>query len=109
MRRWLGVGLLVSAALLTASQPIPRFYSVDPDTGKKGDVIVGKGENLGKPIVADVLLSNGTKDTSVAISAQSDSEVRFQIPDVAPGRYRVLILSADHSAIIEQPVVVNVQ
>lgn len=109
MRRWLGVGLLVCAALLTASQPIPRFFSVDPDTGKKGDVIVGKGEYLGKPIVAEVLLSNGTKDTSAIISAQSDSEIKFQIPDVIPGRYRVLVLSADRSAIIEQPVMVNVQ
>lgn len=109
MRRWLGLGLVVFAALLTASQPIPRFTSVDPDTGKRGDAILGTGENLGSGIVCEVLLTDGKKDTTAPISGQSETQIKFQIPDVTPGRYHVLLLSSDHSAIIEQPVIVNVQ
>jgi hypothetical protein len=109
MRTWLASGLIVFATFLTASQPIPRFTSVDPDTAKKGDAVVGKGENLSKTVVAEVLLTDGKKDTNAAISSQSESEIKFTIPDVTPGRYHVLVLSADHSAIIEQPVIVTVQ
>ena len=109
MRTWLAAGLIVFATFLTASQPIPRFTSVDPDTAKKGDAVVGKGENLSKAVVGQVLLSDGKKDTTAPISAQSNEEIKFLIPDVSPGRYRVLVLSADHSAIIEQPVVVTVE
>lgn len=109
MRTWLAAGLIVFVTFLTASQPISRFVSLEPDTGKKGDTIIGKGENLNKAMVAEVLLSDGKKDTTATICEQTDSEIDFMIPDVTPGRYRVLILSADHSAIIEQPVVVNVQ
>ena len=107
MRIWLG--LMALAVLLTASVPIPRCVSVDPETGKRGDVITAKGENLNKAIVAEVFLTDGQKDTAATIVEQVESEIKFQVPDVVPGRYHVLFLSSDRSAIVEQPVIFTVR
>src|SRR5271170_7517962 len=107
MRTWLG--LIALATLLVAAPPVPRCTSVDPDSGKSGDVISAKGENLSKASVAQIFLTDGQKDTVAAITEQTYGEIKFKIPALAPGRYHVLTLNADRSAIIEQPVVFTVQ
>jgi hypothetical protein len=109
MRTWLVATLLCVAVALYALQALPRCSSVDPDTGKVGDVISVKGENLGKKASADVYLTDGSKDTKVAISDQSDTEIKFKVPQVKPGRYHLAILTANKASIIEQPVVLTIE
>ncbi len=109
MRIWLVVTLLCVAVALYALQTFPRCTSVDPDTAKAGDVVSLKGENLGKKVSGDVYLTDGSKDTKVAISDQSDTEIKFKVPQVKPGRYHVSILTANKASIIEQPVVLTVE
>ena len=109
MRTWLVVGLIGMAVALVAFQSVPRCTSVDPDTGKKGDTITAKGENLGKSGMAELYLTDGKNDTKVVISDQSDTEVKFKIPEIAAGRYHLLILTANRASLVEQPVVVNVE
>ncbi len=109
MRTWLVAGLLVAATALFAFQGIPHCTAVDPETGKKGDTITAKGENLSKKGIAELYLTDGQKDTKVDISGQSDSEVKFTIPELKAGRYHLLILTADRASLVEQPVVVTVE
>jgi IPT/TIG domain-containing protein len=107
MRIWLFAGLIAMVAALGAFQALPVCTSVDPGSGKKGETIVAKGENLGKS--GELYLSNGQKDTKADITSESDTEIKFKIPDIQPGRYHLLILTADKASFIEQPVVVTVQ
>ena len=101
---------LLAAGSLTAWEVFPRVASVEPDTGKAGDVISAKGENLGKSAIAELYLTDGTNDTKVHIDEQSDTELKLKIPAAAKtGHYRLLILTANKASMIEQPVVVNVE
>jgi IPT/TIG domain-containing protein len=109
MRTRLFAVLLGMVLALGAFQPLPRCTSVDPETGKKGDTITAKGENLGKSGIAELYLTDGKNDTKVAMSAQSDTEVKFTIPEIAAGRYHLLALTANKASLIEQPVVVTVE
>lgn len=109
MRIWLVVTLLCIAVALYAFQALPRCTSVDPDTAKVGDVISVKGENLDKKSSADVYLTDGSKDTKAAISEQSESEIKFKVPQIKPGRYHLAILTANKASIIEQPVVLTIE
>jgi IPT/TIG domain len=101
--------LIATAIALVAFDGMPRCTSVDPDTGKKGDLVTAKGENLGKSGIAELYLTTGTKDTRVDISGQSDTEVKFKIPDVAAGRCHLLVLTANRASLLEQPVVLTVE
>lgn len=109
MRTWLFVGLLCVAVALFAFQATPHCTTVDPDSGKKGDTITAKGENLGKSGIAELYLTDGQKDTKVTISDQSDTEVKFTVPEIKAGRYHLLVLTANKASLIEQPVVLTVE
>jgi hypothetical protein len=109
MRTRLLAALLLMTMALGAFQPLPRCTSVEPDTGKKGDVVAVKGENLGKKSIGELYLTDGKNDTKVEISDQSDAEIKFKVPDVKPGRYHLVTLSANKSSMIEQPVVLAVE
>ncbi|HLK19666.1 MAG TPA: hypothetical protein VKT81_11945 [Bryobacteraceae bacterium] len=45
----------------------------------------------------------------VAISEQSESEIKFKVPALKAGRYHVAILTANKASIIDQPVVLTVE
>ena len=109
MRTWLVATLLCMAVALYAFQALPRCTSVDPDTAKVGDVVSAKGENLDKKSAADVYLTDGSKDTKAAISEQSETEIKFKVPQIKPGRYHLAILTANKASIIEQPVVLTIE
>jgi hypothetical protein len=97
------------AVALYAFQALPRCTSVDPDTAKVGDVVSVKGENLDKKSSADLYLTDGSKDTKAAISEQSETEIKFKVPQIKPGRYHLAILTANKASIIEQPVVLTIE
>ena len=101
--------LLCMAVALYAFQALPRCTSVDPDTAKVGDVVSVKGENLDKKSSADLYLTDGSKDTKAAISEQSETEIKFKVPQIKPGRYHLAILTANKASIIEQPVVLTIE
>jgi hypothetical protein len=109
MKTWFVVALLGMAVALYALQALPRCSSVEPDTGKTGDVISVKGENLDKKSIADLFLTEGSKDTKVAIVEQSETEIKFKVPQIKPGRYHLSVLTANKASIIEQPVVLTVE
>lgn len=109
MKNWSVVALLSMAVALYAFQGLPRCATLDPDTGKSGDEISVKGENLDKKNMADLFLTDGSKDTKVSITAQTESEIKFKVPQIKPGRYHLAILTANKASIIEQPVVLTVE
>ncbi len=109
MKTWLFAGLLALAVAMFAFQALPRCTAVEPDSAKVGDEISAKGENLNKASMAELYLTDGSKDTKVAISAQSDTEIKFKVPQIKAGRYHLAMLTANRSSMIEQPVVLTVE
>jgi len=102
--------LVLAAGVLYAQQAMPRMTSVDPDTGKAGDVITVSGEHLDKGEVSEVYLTDGKKDTKVQISEQSASSIKIKIPDKLNGRFALMVLTGGKEPkLIEQPVKVNVE
>lgn len=95
-----------------AQEGMPHMTSVDPATGKKGDVVVITGENLQKAQVEKVFLTDGKNDTPVEVTEQSATTIKFKIPDkVATGtRLSIMILTTGKDAkYIEQPVKVMIE
>lgn len=109
MKSWFVAALACTAISLYALQALPRCTSVDPDTAKVGDVISAKGENLGKKSTGQLFLTDGSKDTKVVVDEQSDTEIKFKVPQIKPGRYRLAILTSNGASMIEQPVVLTVE
>jgi len=108
MKTWV-VLLLAAAVALYAFQAMPRCTAVEPDTGKTGDSISAKGENLDKKYVSEVYLTDGSKDTKVTISQQTETEIKFTVPQIKAGRYHICLLTANKASMIEQPVVLTVE
>lgn len=104
------VSILVTASFVGyAQQAMPRMTSVDPLTGKKGDVIVISGENLQKELVAKVFLTDGKNDTQVEVTEQTTTSIKFKIPAKATGRLTLMVLTTGKDAkYIEQPVKVTI-
>jgi hypothetical protein len=112
MKLSLLVSLLLAASFAAYAQSVnPRMTAVDPDTGKSGDVITVTGENLGKGIVAKVLLTDGKNDVEVQIVEQTDTSIKFKIPaKIGSGRLALMILtSTKPQQYIEQPVKVSIE
>jgi nitrous oxidase accessory protein NosD len=105
--------LLLAAGLLAyAQEGLPRMLSVDPLSGKKGDVIVVTGENLDKAKVDKVFLTDGKNDVAVEVTEQTDTSIKFKIPDkvTTGGRLAVMILTTGKDArYIEQPVKIMIE
>lgn len=114
MKLSLFVPLLVAAGIAAYAQSsTPRMTSVDPDSGKRGDIITITGENLGKNLVAKVYLTDGgdgKNDVEVQIIEQTETSIKFKIPAKAiGGRLALMILTATKPAqLIEQPVKVSI-
>ena len=108
-----GISWLIVAAgwVLCAQQANPRMVSVDPPSGKKGDIISVTGENLQKDQVAKVFLTDGKNDTPVEVTEQTATTIKFKIPEkIAAGRLSVLILTAGSAPqYLEEPVKVEIQ
>ncbi len=66
------LGFLVAAAW--AQQPVPRLNTVEPPNGKAGDTLTAAGENLGKPTVVKLYLTDGKNDVEVEVTEQTDTD-----------------------------------
>lgn len=100
------VACFCAAALLAADTKSPRVTSVEPDSGKVGEVATAKGENLDKDVVADLYLTDGKNDVKVQIMERAADSIKFKVPQMKSGRYR--LMTGSKTSMIEQPVVFEV-
>ena len=103
---------LVAAAtfVVCAQQAMPRMSTVEPDSGKAGDVVTVGGENLQKDTVAKVYLTDGKNDTEVQIVEQAATAIKFKIPAKVNGRLALMILTAGKDPkLMEQPVKLQIE
>lgn len=109
MKRYIATLLtacVCATLLLAADTKSARVTSVEPDSAKVGDVATAKGENLDKDIVADLYLTDGKNDVKAQITERGADSIKFKIPQVKPGRYR--LMTASKTSMVEQPVVLEV-
>lgn len=111
MKRYLVLLLLACgfAVGLSAFDGFSKLSTVEPESGKEGDVASAKGENLDKSKIAEIYLTDGKNDIKLVITEQSDTEIKFKVPKAGAGRYRLMLLTAKKDSMIEQPVVFTVE
>ena len=99
----------IGAAVLSA-QTMPRMTTVEPVNGKRGDILTVAGENLTKPGVEKIYLTDGKNDWEMEVSEQTATSVKIKIPAKAKeGRFSLMILTAGKDPkLIEQTVQVTV-
>ena len=110
----LSIPLLVAFVLPAGSPPqapMPVMTSVEPASGRVGDVLVVRGESLGPERVAALYLTDGKADIKVQIIEQTASTIRFKIPPEAkPGRMALMVLTREvDPKLIEQPVKITIE
>lgn len=110
----LSIPLLLALALPAGSQPqagMPWINSVEPASGKVGDVLSIQGANLGQDNVAELYLTDGKTDLKVPIIEQTSTLIRFRLPPGAkPGRFAPMVLTkGTDPKLIEQPVKIVVE
>ena len=104
--------LALAVPVSPAFQPsVPMLRSAEPASGRVGDEVLLRGENLGRNSVAAVYLTDGTTDVKVSILEQTATSIRFRIPPEAkPGRLGVLVLTKDKEPrLIEEPVKITIE
>src|SRR6266446_1748008 len=101
--------LMLSATIAFAQQAMPRMTTVEPGNGKVGDELTVAGENLAKPVVVKLYLTDGKNDVEVTVTSQEATAIKFKIPTAAkPGRFSLMILTGGKEPkYIEQPVKVT--
>jgi hypothetical protein len=103
------IALALSPAFLWSSG-FPKVVSVEPESGKAGDIVTAKGENLDKASIAEVYLTDGSHDTKVQVTDQTETQIKIKVPgNMKAGRYHILVLTADKKSLIEQPVTFTVE
>jgi hypothetical protein len=111
--KWSVIPALLAAlvSLCLAQDAMPRMTTVEPGNGKAGDELTVAGENLDKPLVAKLYLTDGKNDLEVPVTSQAATAIKFKIPPAAkPGRFSLMILTGGKEPkYIEQPVKVTVE
>ena len=104
------VPLLLLASGLWAQEVMPRMSSVEPLSGKTGDVVAVTGENLEKANVTKVYLTNGKDDFECVVTDQTATALKVKIPAKATGRLALMILTGGKEPkLIEQPVKITIE
>jgi hypothetical protein len=103
--------LTVLGSITLAQQAMPRMTIVEPPNGKAGDVLTVAGENLEKPAVDKLYLTDGKNDLLVEMTEQTAASIKFKIPaNAKTGRFSLMILTGGKDPkYIEQPVKVTVE
>jgi hypothetical protein len=103
--------LTVLASLALSQDAMPRMTTVEPGNGKAGDELTVAGENLAKPGVSKLYLTDGKNDLEVQVSNQTATAIKFKIPaEAKSGRFSLMILTGGKEPkYIEQPVKVTVE
>lgn len=103
------LSLCLLACTVSAFDGFSKLNSVEPETGKSGDVIAAKGENLEKAKIGELYFTDGKNDIKAVITEQNGTEIKFKVPKAEAGRYRLMLLTANKASMIEQPVVFTVE
>src|SRR5436305_12276628 len=104
------VPLLLGCVSAWAQDAMPRMSTVEPGSGKAGDVVAVTGENLEKANVTKVYLTDGKNDFECTVTGQTATEIKIKIMDKAAGRLAIMILTGGKEPkLIEQPVKVPVE
>jgi hypothetical protein len=97
--------MFVLAAADLKAQSMPMVRTVEPYSVKAGAEVLATGDNLGKEIVAEVYLGAGGQNVKVEVTSQADKELKFKVPSLKAGPYKVFVLTKGaEPAIIEEPV-----
>ena len=110
----LSIPLLFALSLPANSPPqagLPTISSVEPASGKVGDLLSIQGANLGQDTVAELYLTDGKTDLKVHMIEQTSTSIRFRIPPEArPGRFALMVLTKGKDPkLIELPVKIVVE
>ena len=104
------IALLACAQISMAESKSPRLNTVTPDSGKATAEFVAAGENLTRDSMKELYLTDGKDDIKVTIVAQKAESIQFKVPGtVKPGRYGLMILTADGKQFLEQPVKLTIE
>jgi hypothetical protein len=105
------LSLAAAACLLVhAQEAMPRMTSVDPFSGKVGDLVTVSGENLDKPNVEKVYLVDDKTDLVCEITEQTATSIKVKIPAKATGRMAFMIRTGGKEPKeIVQPVKVTIE
>jgi hypothetical protein len=104
------VPLVLAAVGAWAQEAMPRMSSVEPATGKKGDVVAVTGENLDKANVVKVYLTDGKNDVECVVTEQTGASLKIKIPEKATGRLALMVLTGGKEPrLIEQPVKITIE
>jgi len=111
MRGFLLLGVLGFVGSITtwAFDGFARMATVEPDSGKVGDVVSAKGEYLDKAYIAELYLTDGKNDFKAVMTEQTGAEIKFKVPKAQAGRYHLMILTAKKDSMVEQPVVFTIE
>jgi len=101
---------LIAATCLVAQEAMPRMTSVEPYSGKVGDIVTISGENLDKGNVAKVYLIDDKNDLPCEVTEQSATAIKVKIPAKATGRMAFMIRTGGKEPKeIVQPVKVSIE
>lgn len=106
--------LLIALPIPTGAQDsngVTTIQSVEPGSGRAGDVLKANGVYLDRNSVLALYLTDGSNDIKVVIVDQSATALRFRIPTEAkPGRFNLMVLigRGGNQKLLEQPVKVTV-
>jgi hypothetical protein len=104
--------ILVLPATPQTPSGMPLMRSVEPGSGRVGDVLTAQGANLGPDDVAVLYLTDGKIDLKATIIDQTSTSITFRIPPEAkPGRFALMVLTirGNDRKLIEQPVRIVVE
>ena len=96
---------------LFGQSTIPQMQTVDPASGKSGDVVAVTGDNLDQDTVAALYLTDGKEDVKVEITEQTATVIKFKIPaNAKTGRLALMVLTKGKDPkLIEEPVKVLIE
>jgi hypothetical protein len=102
--------LLGTSIVARAADAAPKFTEVTPVAGKAGAEFTVTGENLAKTHVAEVYFTDGKNDVKCDIVDQQNTTIKVKAPaKISTGRFSLMILTADRTRFLEQPVKVTIE
>ena len=94
-RRWLFLAAAIFLSPIAFAQNTPQVTGIDPTSGKVNDTATIAGENLDKPGVSAVYLSDDKNDYKAVVVDQSAQKIVIKIPQVKAADYNVSIQVGD--------------
>jgi hypothetical protein len=90
--------------------PTPLMRTVDPMNTKVGAEVLVTGDNLGTNCIAEVFLTAANQNFKVEVTSQTEKELKFKVPQVKAGAYKLLVLTKSvEPVLIEEPVRVVIE